>query len=480
MQLKDVINTEAGFKYCIDDLNIQSGIGRNYLMNIHWKTTAQELEAEWFFVEQIIEKIKTDEERKHLGKLQHKLSCIHNIKQTILNIENNDVLDDVQFFEVKNLSLQTIEIAAIAKDMGLDLLFLIPDLSKVLEILDPDKNNIAHFYIYESYDNRLPEIRNKLKQLTNSLNSNTNTLPDEETAKLEAEITATYLINQEIEDSVRVSLVEKLNRYTPTLKATLERLAYIDLSVAKAEQAINRNMHKPTICSHSIAYTNIVNPRLDSVLKPQGQECQPIDISIAPGVCFITGANMAGKTVLLKTMGIAQMLAQFGFFVPAAVAGIALVDKVVFCIGDEQNEMNGLSSFASEILKINSIVEDSDKYKMLILIDEPARTTNPTEGKAIVQAIANCLNSKNSYTMITTHYSQLGLDCRKLRVKGFVNNNTNITITPQNINKFMNYTLQEDTTDNVPHEAIRIAEILNCSSTLISDAKQFLDKEKNN
>ena len=81
MQLKDVINTEAGFKYCIDDLNIQSGIGLNYLMNIRWKTTTQELEAEWFFVEQIIEKIKTDEGRKHLGKLQHKLSCIHNIKQ---------------------------------------------------------------------------------------------------------------------------------------------------------------------------------------------------------------------------------------------------------------------------------------------------------------------------------------------------------------------------------------------------------------
>ena len=476
MLLKDVLTIESGLKYCIDDLNIQSSVGRNYLMNLRWKATPQDLEWEWTFVEEILKQMQTDETAKLMGKIQHKLGGIHNIKQTILNIENGDILDDVQLFEVKNLALLSMEIASLAKEAGLDLQFLIPDLSEVAAILDPDRNNIAHFYIYESYDPRLAEVRNSLKQLTNNLNSRRNTLSEQEVAEWEAQITDIYNLNQSIEDEVRKTLVAKLSRHTLMMKAVLERLAYIDLSIAKAEQATRWSMCRPTISNTNIAYTNLFNPRLKITLEERKQHYQHIGIDITQGVCLITGANMAGKTVLLKTMGIAQMLAQFGFFVPAQKAAISLMDKVVFCIGDEQNEMNGLSSFASEILKINEVVQESDHRKMLVLIDEPARTTNPTEGKAIVQAIASIMNQRDSYCLITTHYSQLGIDCRKLRVKGFADAEITGTITPQNINQYMDYTLQEDTSDNVPHEALRIAEILNCDPTLIATAKNFMEK----
>lgn len=476
MLLKDVLTIESGLKYCIDDLNIQSGVGRNYLMNLRWKTTPQDLEWEWTFVEEILKQMQNNETAKLVGNIQHKLGGIHNIKQTIQNIDNGDLLDDVQLFEVKNLALLSIEIASLAKEAGLDLLFLIPDLSEVAAILDPDRNMIAHFYIYESYDPRLAEVRNSLKQLTNNLNSHRNTLSEQEVAEWEAQITDIYNLNQSIEDEVRKTLVAKLSRHTLMLKAVLERLAYIDLSIAKAEQATRWSMCRPTISNTTIAYTNLFNPRLKITLEERKQRYQHIGIDIAQGVCLITGANMAGKTVLLKTMGIAQMLAQFGFFVPAQEATITLMDKVVFCIGDEQNEMNGLSSFASEILKINDVVQESDHRKMLVLIDEPARTTNPTEGKAIVQAIASIMNRRDSYCLITTHYSQLGIDCRKLRVKGFADTEITGTITPQNINQYMDYTLQEDTSDNVPHEALRIAEILNCNPSLIATAKDFMEK----
>ena len=475
MLLKDILASENGFKYCIDDLNIQSSIGRNYLMNISWKSTPEELEYEWLFVEQILEKMNGEETSKLLVKIQHKLGCIHNIKQTILNIENEDIIDDIQLFEIKNLALLSSEISTLAKEADLDLLFLIPDLSEVLAILDPDKNNIAHFYIYESYDNRLTEIRNTLKRLTNKLDSCRQSLSENEIADWESQITDIYNLNQSIEDEVRKKLVEKLKRHSLILKAVLERLAYIDLSIAKAEQALKWKMCKPVINNTNIAYTNLFNPRLKNSLEQRKQRYQHIDINIKEGVCLITGANMAGKTVLLKTMGIAQLLAQFGFFIPATTANITLVDKVVFCIGDEQNEINGLSSFASEILKINDIITNSQYHKMLVLIDEPARTTNPTEGKAIVQAIAEIMGMKNSYSLITTHYSQLGTNCRKLRVKGFVESGIdNNNITPQNINQYIDYSLQEDTSDNVPHEALRIAEILNCDATLISTAKKFI------
>ena len=188
---------------------------------------------------------------------------------------------------------------------------------------------------------------------------------------------------------------------------------------------------------------------------------------------------MAGKTVLLKTLGVAQLLAQFGMFVPAASASITLVDDIVFCIGDKQNEMNGLSSFASEIIKISNVVKQSATAKLLILIDEPARTTNPVEGKAIVQALSNLLAERISISLITTHYAQLGIPCRRLRIAGFREELANAAISPENINLFMDYSLVEDNSDTVPHEALRIATLLGCDTDLINLAEHHLNTATN-
>ena len=165
---------------------------------------------------------------------------------------------------------------------------------------------------------------------------------------------------------------------------------------------------------------------------------------------------------------------QFGFPVPAAFARMEPVDDVVFCIGDEQNEMNGLSSYASEITRISEVLQRSEKEHLLVLIDEPARTTNPIEGKALVQAIASIMGQRGSITMITTHYSQLGVACRRLRVRGFVESLSDIPLTPESINRFIDYSLVTDTSDEVPQEALRIAELLECYPGLIQQARQFL------
>ena len=255
-------------------------------------------------------------------------------------------------------------------------------------------------------------------------------------------------------------------------------MAYADFIFAKATLATQWALCRPEITDNptpKASFTGLWNPRLKHRNEELGQRYQPIDIELMSGVCLVTGANMAGKTVLLKTIGIAQLLAQFGFFVPATNAAITLADDVLFCIGDEQNEMNGLSSFASEIVKISDTVSRSGKERLLILIDEPARTTNPVEGKAIVQSVASILDRRNSITIITTHYSQLGLPCRKLRVKGFVENLADIPLSPDNINRFMDYSLLPVDDDDVPQEALRIAAILGCDQKLLETARQFIN-----
>jgi DNA mismatch repair protein MutS2 len=84
---------------------------------------------------------------------------------------------------------------------------------------------------------------------------------------------------------------------------------------------------------------------------------------------------------------------------------------------DEQSELKGLSSFASEMLKINAIIHAAKTGNhILALIDEPARTTNPVEGQALVNALVDMLQEHKVQSLLTTHYSGIQSDCRRLRV----------------------------------------------------------------
>ena len=297
--------------------------------------------------------------------------------------------------------------------------------------------------------------------------------------KLQRRINDLFDRQNQIQQLVIAQLSDRLVEYQPLLQRAFDSMAYTDFLFAKATQAVEWQLVHPQIVARDSkhtaqTFTKMWNPRLRHRNEELGLRYQPIDIAFGSGTCLITGANMAGKTVLLKTVGIMQLMAQFGFFVPAQQASLVLVDDVIFCIGDEQNEMNGLSSFASEIIKISNALSRAERENLLILIDEPARTTNPIEGKAIVQSVADILDQRPSMSLITTHYSQLGLACRRLRVKGFVESSATEKLTPENINRFIDYSLLADDSDDVPQEALRIATILQCNPLLLQRVKAFL------
>ena len=181
---------------------------------------------------------------------------------------------------------------------------------------------------------------------------------------------------------------------------------------------------------------------------------------------MITGANMGGKTVVLKTLTLCQYLFQYGFGIPAAQAMIALKDEIYFCIGDEQSIEKGLSSFAAEMKNIDAVIKASRENKKIVaLIDEPARTTNPTEGTALVSALVKVLRGDNVSLVMTTHYDIEPTDARCLRVKGFENGT-------------MNYELVEVQDGEVPHEALNIAESLGIDSEWIETARNILNITK--
>lgn len=461
MKIKELIKQDAGFQYIVDSMELMSSAGRRTMLNCEFCTDANDLESEWNRLQAAIDATQNADTKRSYTDLRHCLMQLHDLQGTLAALASHTTLNEVELFEIKSLSHISTAAAHAIEAMGLSPTLPLPDTHEVFALLDPDHTGIANFYIYDSYDERLAPLRRELKALQER---------DGDAGRI-----SQLLVEQsDIQNRVYTTLSDQLHPWADALTTTLERMAYADFLLAKAELALRWNLTRPRI-AESIRYQGLWNPRLKHRNEELGLRYQPVDIALTRGVCLITGANMAGKTVLLKSVGTAQAMAQCGFYIPAENADTMIFESIATSIGDDQDEMNGLSSYASEIIKISDIVRRSREERMLVLIDEPARTTNPVEGKALVQSIITLMGPMTSTTLITTHYGQLGSPCRKLRVKGFVEGMENVPLTPQNINRFIDYSLTDDTSEEVPHEALRIATILGCDSELITLAGKKLE-----
>jgi DNA mismatch repair ATPase MutS len=222
------------------------------------------------------------------------------------------------------------------------------------------------------------------------------------------------------------------------------------------------------------------NPEIKNNLEKENEEYQKIDFLCEEGVTLITGANMTGKTVILKTLALIQNMMQYGFYVPAEYASLPITDEIFMLSGDLQSIQSGLSSFAAEILFVNKIYKHSKtNKKSLILMDELARNTNPHEGKAIVKAMISLLKNKNSFSIITSHYEGVNSyekNIKNYRVKGLKKDKTTeITGSYKHIAKFIDYSLVEfKQGEKIPEEALTIAKILDIDEDIIKKAKYYL------
>ena len=439
----------------IDKLEIQSGLAKRILNTLPYLRTPEAIAQELDKTEVMRNILQTSELTDTITKIKVKLMQVKDVRGTANRVTESQILDDIELFELKAFSLLVVEMRELLLSANITVISL-PDLEPVVNILDPEKMRIPHFYVYDAYSPELAALRAKMKTLK----------MDEKTE--ERVLDQLQFEHTELEDQIREKLSEQIHPYKKEINEALANTATLDILLAKAQQTIDMQLCKPEISSGTTRYIKIFNPQVKEVLWQEGKKFQAIDIDIEQGACLITVA-------------LAQTLFQFGFYVPAEQAEIALVDEVLLCIGDEQSELSGLSSYASEMLRVNAIVQDVKAGKnALILIDELARTTNPTEGKAIVNAMLDFLTDKGARSLITSHYSGIKARCKKMRVKGFVKEHVKGLLTINNINEFIDYSLIEDTHDSVPQEAMRIARILGVDEELLDKAEEFLDDEEKN
>lgn len=445
-----------GFRYMVENLELHTAVGRKMLYNQQWMCTRDEVEFELKCVEEVYGRVMT--QKNEVERIVICLERVKDINGTIDRIGEGVVLDDLELFELKGLALICAELREFVTGWHC---VAIPDLEGVVELLDPEKTRIPYFYICDAFSEELATLRGELKYR-------------KQQGEQEEVLEKLYWQSVQIEDDIRRCLSVRLSDFQSDIRKALEGIGRLDILIAKACQALNLGLVKPTYAEHVTKFSGLFHPQLREILRKERKVFQTLDLALAPKVTLVTGANMAGKTVLLKSVALAQCLLQYGFYVPARSAEMVLVDGLRICIGDEQDELNGLSSFASEMLRLNDvIVRVRNGEKLLVLLDELARTTNPTEGQAIVSSTVDFLTEHHTMALVTTHYSDITAECRKLRVKGFVEEKLQGNkLTLKNINEFIDYSLVEDEEGTVPHEALRIAALLGVDSELLKKAEK--------
>lgn len=192
----------------------------------------------------------------------------------------------------------------------------------------------------------------------------------------------------------------------PTISTISEVLAELDFIQAKAKLATELKATEPKLTQdQSLKLLKARHPLIDPT------RVVPNDIYLGAefDTMLITGPNTGGKTITLKTVGLLQLMAQSGLFIPAEEGSQVGVFKEIFAdIGDEQSIEQSLSTFSSHINDIVDIMKNSHQ-DTLVLIDEIGAGTDPEEGASLAISILDFLRQRKAKIMVTTHYPELKL-----------------------------------------------------------------------
>ncbi|MGH9736844.1 MAG: endonuclease MutS2 [Candidatus Acidiferrales bacterium] len=193
------------------------------------------------------------------------------------------------------------------------------------------------------------------------------------------------------------------------LEACAAAVAHLDSILARARFAREYDCTIPQFSrGNSIQLESARNPVLEATLRPQGRKAVALSLALGGDetVMVVSGPNTGGKTVSLKTVGLAALSAQSAIPVAAEAAELPIFDRVLADIGDEQSIAADLSTFSAHMLNLKSMLDVATNHS-LILVDEMGTGTAPEEGAALAVALLEEFRARQALTFATTHHDRL-------------------------------------------------------------------------
>ena len=397
--------TNIGFRYVMEALEPSSPLGRARMtsLRLYSPEEREELLRELSNVLAVVETLcPLAEDYSRLERLMMPLKDIRRSVESLL--ESN--LSEIELFELKRFCLSSELIAPVFErvraEAGIEGIAL-PPLGAALSVLDPEGARAATFFIPDNASRALLSARKEKRAIEEKLRRADDR---RERDALMAERSKAAAAEDAEERRIRASICENLRPLVPDILACMNAIGALDFTMARAKLAKKYGACMPSLSSGALKMKDMLNPRVADGLSSRGRAFTPVSIEAPIGATVITGANMGGKSIALKTLALNALLVKAGMLPFASEARLPLFEEIYIVSEDMEDVDRGLSSFGAEIVRFNETLAGAESASgiCLILLDEFARGTNPEEGAMIVRAVTRRLNASRHISALTTHY----------------------------------------------------------------------------
>jgi DNA mismatch repair protein MutS len=199
-----------------------------------------------------------------------------------------------------------------------------------------------------------------------------------------------------------------VGRAITRIQRTAQVIARLDVWAGLAERAVSNRYVRPLVTDRfDLVLRQSRHPVIERMMPRESFIPNDARFTLAERVALVTGPNMAGKSTILRQIGLCVVLAQVGSFVPAEEALVGVVDRLFTRVGASDNLAGGQSTFMVEMSETSAILHNATAHS-LVLLDEIGRGTSTYDGVAIAWAVTEHLHDRiGCKAMFATHYHEL-------------------------------------------------------------------------
>ncbi len=266
-------------------------------------------------------------------------------------------------------------------------------------------NRVFGYFVEVSKANqdKVPDDYQRRQTLTNAERYITPELKEWESKVLSAEERI-----GECEEALYVEVRDAVAARVDRLQQLAGRLATIDVISALAHTAERNGYARPEVdVSDRIVIRAGRHPVVESMMPREQFVPNDVRLDSEERVIILTGPNMAGKSTILRQVGLITLMAQMGSFVPAEAAQIGVVDRIFTRVGASDSLAQGHSTFMVEMIETSAILNGATP-RSLVLLDEIGRGTSTYDGVSIAWAVTEYIHEHiGAKTVFATHYHEL-------------------------------------------------------------------------